>query len=53
MPVFTNCSFVAVEVVSHLISQQFKVYVFIGFAVVLICYSVRRTEKLSSEKAFK
>lgn len=36
MPVFTNWSFLIVGVVSHLISQQFEVCSFIGFAVVII-----------------
>jgi len=43
-----------VEVVSHLISQQFEVYGFIGFAAVNVKSAtvLGEPEKLSSEKAF-
>lgn len=54
MPVFTNWSFLIVEVVSHLISQQFEVCGFIGFAAVIIKSAtvLGEPEKFSSEKAF-
>lgn len=54
MPVFTSWTFLIVEFVSHLISRQFEVCGFVGFAAVIFKSAtvLGEPEKLSLEKAF-